>query len=92
VRHDQDSEFSPFRDFSLGFHERREQPEYGIEMIMIRWVCPHDGSSWGLSWNPGTTVFDNSTVVQMRWTVFTFQSLLLECVGLVSWRSGLLGS
>jgi hypothetical protein len=42
----QDSEFSPFRDFSLGVQERRAQSEHGDQMVMIRGVQrQHDGSS-----------------------------------------------
>jgi hypothetical protein len=56
----QDSEFIPFRDFSLGVWERRVQSEHGDQMVMIRGVQhQHDGSSQRLAWDPGATMFDN---------------------------------
>jgi hypothetical protein len=74
----QDSEFSPFRDFSLGVQERRAQSEHGDQTIMIRGVQhQHDGSSWRLAWDPGITVFDSSTTDTDEMASFHFLEFTL---------------
>jgi hypothetical protein len=60
----QDSEFSPFRDFSLGVQEWRAQSE-------------HDGSSRKLAWDPRTAVFDRSAADTDEVTNFFFLEFTL---------------
>jgi hypothetical protein len=87
----QDSEFSPFRDFSLGVQESRAQSEHGDQTIMIRGVQhQHDGSSWRLVWDSGTAVFDNSTtdtdeMANFHFLEFTLEMLRIGC--LEEWSS-----
>jgi hypothetical protein len=85
------SEFSPFRDFSLGVQERRAQSKHGGQTVMIRGVQRrHDGSSQRLAWDPGTVVFDNSTtdtdeMASFRFPEFTLGMLRIGC--LEEWSS-----
>jgi hypothetical protein len=89
----QDSEFSPFRDFCLGVQERRAQSEHGDHTVMTRGVQrQHDGSSQRLAWDPRTAEFDSSASDTDEMASFLFLSLLLRCLGLDTWRSGLLRS
>ena len=57
----QDSEFSSFRDFSLGVQERRAQSKHGDQAIMIRAVQrQHVGSFLRLAWDPWIILFSSS--------------------------------
>jgi hypothetical protein len=69
----QDSGFSPFREFSLGFQERRMQTGHIGPTMMIRVVQhQHGGTFPGLVWDPGITLFDSSTTIREESTDFDF--------------------
>jgi hypothetical protein len=82
----QDSGFSPFRDFSLGFQERRMQTWHIGPTVMIGVVQrQHGGSFLGLVWDPGITLFDSSTTVRDERAGFDFQEFTLG----ISWVDSL---
>jgi hypothetical protein len=69
----QDGGFSPFREISLGFQERRMQTGHVGLTVMIKVVQrQHGGIFPGLVWDPGITLFDNSTTIREESTNFDF--------------------
>jgi hypothetical protein len=83
----QDSEFSPFKDFSLGVRERRVESERGDQMVMIEGLEQHhDSSSRRLAWDPGPAMFDSSTINTDGIAIFrvpkcTPRMLRIGCLG-----------
>jgi hypothetical protein len=63
----QDSEFSPFKDFSLGVQERRAQFEHGGQIVMMG----------------GTIVFDNSTTDTDEMASFHFPGFTLGMLRII---------
>jgi hypothetical protein len=75
------------------FQERRAQSEHGGQTVVIRGMNhQHDGSSRQLSWDAGLQLLTGWQPTPIGLLVCVLQSLLLEYVGLVAWRSNLLRS
>jgi hypothetical protein len=69
----QEDGFSPFREFILGFQERRMQIGYvGLTMMIIVVQCQHDSTLLGLVWDLGIACFDSLATIREDSTGFDF--------------------
>jgi len=76
-----DSEFYPFRDFSLGVQERRVQSKHDDQMIMTRVEqFQHDGSLRRLAWDSRNVESDNSKSDTNDMTIFHFKKFTLDII------------
>jgi hypothetical protein len=88
----QDSGFSPFTGFSLGFLERRMQMGHVGPIVMIRVVQRQNGGSFlGLVWDHGITLFGSLATVRHERVGTDFREFTSGISWVNSWATGTYG-